>query len=111
MGYLRQPSGEIVFDPDAQAQATIRLVFALFARLRTVGQVMHFLVTHDVRLPVRVSRGPGKGELEWHRVNRPTLHKLRDVPQMLYSSGGTRNFSSIMSAVCRAPSTQPCASE
>ena len=63
MGYLRRPSGEIVFDPDAQAQATIRLVFALFARLRTVGQVMHFLVTHDVRLPVRVSRGPGKGEL------------------------------------------------
>ena len=76
MGYLRRPSGEIVFDPDAQAQATIRLVFALFARLRTVGQVMHFLVTHDVRLPVRVSRGPGKGELEWHRVNRPTLHNL-----------------------------------
>jgi DNA invertase Pin-like site-specific DNA recombinase len=76
MGYLRRPSGEIVFDPDEQAQATIRLVFALFERLRTVGQVMHYLVAHDVRLPVRVSSGPGKGELEWHRVNRPTLHNL-----------------------------------
>jgi DNA invertase Pin-like site-specific DNA recombinase len=76
IGYLRRPSGEVVFDPDEQAQATIRLVFALFERLRTVGKVMRYLVEHDVRLPVRVRSGPGTGELEWHRVNRPTLHNL-----------------------------------
>jgi len=29
-----------VFDPDEQAQATIRLVFDLFERLRTIGKVM-----------------------------------------------------------------------
>ena len=40
MGYLRHPSGEIIFDPDEQAQATIRLVFGLFERFRTVGKVM-----------------------------------------------------------------------
>ena len=27
IGYMRRPSGEIVFDPDEQAQATVRLVF------------------------------------------------------------------------------------
>jgi len=27
-------------------------------------------------LPVRVRCGPGKGELAWHRVNRPSLHNL-----------------------------------
>src|SRR5512134_1588910 len=36
MGYVRRPSGEVAFDPDEQAQATIRLVFDLFERFRTV---------------------------------------------------------------------------
>jgi hypothetical protein len=35
MGYVRRPSGEVALDPDEQAQATIRLVFALFERFRT----------------------------------------------------------------------------
>ena len=70
MGYVRRPSGEVAFDPDEQAQATIRLVFDLFDRFRTVGKVMRYLVDHDIRMPVRMSGGPRKGELEWHRVNR-----------------------------------------
>jgi DNA invertase Pin-like site-specific DNA recombinase len=76
MGYFCPPSGEIVFDPDEQAQATIRLVFDLFERLRTVGKVMRYLVEHDVRMPLRVRSGPRAGELEWRRVNRPSLHNL-----------------------------------
>ena len=76
MGYVRRPSGEVAFDPDEQAQATIRLVFDLFDRFKTVGKVMTYLVEHDIRMPVRLAGGPGKGELEWRRVNRPTLLNL-----------------------------------
>ena len=76
MGYVRRPSGEVALDPDEQAQATIRLVFDVFERFRTVGAVMRYLVEHDIRLPVRTRGGPGKGELTWHRVNRPSLHNL-----------------------------------
>ena len=32
IGFVRRPSGEIVFDPDEQAQATVRLVFDLFVQ-------------------------------------------------------------------------------
>jgi DNA invertase Pin-like site-specific DNA recombinase len=80
MGYLRRPSGEIVLDPDEQVQATIRLVFDLFGRFRTVGKVMRYLVDHDIRMPVRVRGGVRKGELEWHRVNRISLHNLFNNP-------------------------------
>src|SRR5882724_4198616 len=80
MGYLRRPSGEVVLDPDEQAQGTIRLVFDLFQRFRTVGRVLRYLVEHDILLPVRTRGGPGKGELEWHRANRPTLHNLFGNP-------------------------------
>ena len=53
IGYVRRPSGEVAFDPDEQAQATVRLVFDLFDRFRTVGKVMTYLVEHDIRMPVR----------------------------------------------------------
>jgi DNA invertase Pin-like site-specific DNA recombinase len=45
MGYLRRPSGEVIFDPDEQAQAMIRLVFDVFERVRTIGKVMLYLVS------------------------------------------------------------------
>ena len=73
MGYVRRPSGEVAFDPDEQAQTTIRLVFDLFDRFRTVGKVMTYLVEHEIRMPVRLRSGPQKGGLEWRRVNRASL--------------------------------------
>ena len=76
MGYARRPSGETVLDPDERAQATIRLVFELFDRFKTVVKVMTYLVEHDIQMPVRARSGPSKDELEWRRVNRPTLNNL-----------------------------------
>src|SRR5271157_2675383 len=80
MGYLRRPSGEVVLDPDEQAQSTVRLVFDLYDRFRTVGKVLCYLVEHDIRMPVRTRGGPGKGELEWRRANRPSLYNLFGNP-------------------------------
>ena len=80
MGYLRRPSGEVVLDPDEQVQDTIRLGFDLFQRFRIVGKVLRYLVEHGIRMPVRIRSGPGKGELEWHRASRPSLHNLFGNP-------------------------------
>lgn len=80
MGYLHHPSGEVVLDPDEQAQATIRLVFQLFDRFRSVGKVMRYLIDHEIRMPVRAPSGPRKGELEWRRVNRASLFNLFKNP-------------------------------
>lgn len=76
MGYARRSSGEVILDPDEQARSVIRLVFDLFERLRTVGAVMKYLVSHDIRMPVRRRDGPARGDLEWHPPNRATLHNL-----------------------------------
>jgi DNA invertase Pin-like site-specific DNA recombinase len=76
MGYVRHPSGEIVFDFDEQARATIRLVFDLFGRFRTVSKVMRYLIDHEIRMPVRCISGSRKGELDWRRVNGPSLYNL-----------------------------------
>jgi DNA invertase Pin-like site-specific DNA recombinase len=76
MGYVRRPSGEIVLDPDEQAQATIRLVFDLYERFGTIGKVLRHLADHGIRMPVRAPGGDNKGELEWRRPNRPSLYCL-----------------------------------
>jgi len=65
MGYLRPPSGEVVKDPDAQAQTVIELVFAQFER-----GVLRYLVVHAIRRPCRAASGPNKGELTWQQPNR-----------------------------------------
>ena len=80
MGYVRRPSGEVAFDPDEQAQATIRMVFELFERWRTIGKVLSHCARHDIRLPVRVLGGPNKGELEWRRPSRASLQNLFTNP-------------------------------
>ena len=80
MGYARRPSGEVIFDPDEQVQAVIRLVFDLFERLRTVGAVLDYLVAHNIQMPVRRRDGPTRGDLEWRRPNRTTLHNLFGNP-------------------------------
>ncbi len=80
MGYVRRPSGEVILDPDEQAQGVIHLVFDLFERLRSVGGVLTYLVAHDIHMPIRRKDGPTKGDLEWRRPNRATLHNLFGNP-------------------------------
>jgi Recombinase/Recombinase zinc beta ribbon domain len=80
MGYVRRPSGDVVKDPDEQAQAVIELIFDQFARVGTIHAVLRYLVQHQIRVPQRVRFGPSKGELVWRRPNRTTLSNLLHHP-------------------------------
>jgi hypothetical protein len=108
IGYARRPSGEVAFDPDEQAQATIRLVFDLFDRFKTVGKVMTYLVEHDIRMPVRLRGGPGKGELEWRRVNRATLARPCSISSPIRSM---RAFTPMACARSRGAGSSPAVRE
>lgn len=80
MGYLRRPAGDVVKDPDAQAQAVIELVFDQFARQTTVGGVLRYLVQYGLTLPCRSASGLTKGDLEWRRPTRCTLTNMLRHP-------------------------------
>lgn len=80
MGYFRRPSGDIVKDPDEQAQAVIGVIFDQFERCGTIYGVLQHLVRHGILLPHRAATGPAKGELEWRRPNRVTLSNLLHHP-------------------------------
>ena len=79
-GYVRQPSGEVIFDPDEEVQRVVRLIFRKFEELGTLHGVLAYLVEHGVKLGIRVRQGEAKGELEWRRPNRMTLQNLLRHP-------------------------------
>jgi DNA invertase Pin-like site-specific DNA recombinase len=79
-GYVWDADGAIQFDPDEQVQSVVRLIFAQFAELGTLGGLLRYLARHDIRLGVRVREGPGKGQLVWRRANRATLQNLLKHP-------------------------------
>jgi hypothetical protein len=81
-GYVWGPEGQIQFDPDEQVQQVVRLIFAQFEALGTLGGVLRYLARHDMRLGVRVREGPGagRGQLVWRRPNRMPLQKLLKHP-------------------------------
>ena len=58
----------------------MRLIFAQFEELGTLGGLLRSLARHDIRLGVRVREGPGKGQLVWRRPNRATLQNLLKHP-------------------------------
>lgn len=80
LGYVRLPSDEIALEPDEQAQAVVRLVFAKFEELGSVIGVLRYLARHDIRLGVRPHFGPHRGQLEWRRPTQPTLYNMLRHP-------------------------------
>jgi DNA invertase Pin-like site-specific DNA recombinase len=80
IGYVWDADGAIQFDPDEQVQAVVRLIFAQFEALGTLGGLLRSLARHDIRIGVRVREGPGKGQLVWRRANRATLQNLLKHP-------------------------------
>jgi len=80
MGYIRRPSGEVIKDPDEQAQDTLKMVFSLFQRYGTINGVLRHLVRNGVQMPSRVRFGQAKGDLKWVRPNRVTLSNILHNP-------------------------------
>ena len=80
IGYVKRPSGEIVKDPDEQAQSVISLIFELFDRFSTINAVLKYLVNNNIQIPHRERTGLQKGDLVWRRPNRVTLGNLFHNP-------------------------------
>jgi DNA invertase Pin-like site-specific DNA recombinase len=80
IGYVKSAEGDFVLDPDEQARAVVRLVFDLFDRLGAAHAVLCYLARNGIRLPVRPIHGKQKGQLQWHRPNRVTVHGILEHP-------------------------------
>ena len=80
LGYVKRPSGEIVKDPDEQAQHLVATLFEQFQIRGTIHGVLCYLVEKELKVPIRVASGLAKGELRWARPNRMTLQNVFNNP-------------------------------
>lgn len=98
-GYIRQPSGEVTFDPDEQVQSVVHLLFRKFDEIGTINGVLQYLVRHNIQLGIRLKGGLNKGKLDWRPPTRSTLHGFFRNP--IYAGAyayGRRRPSSFQSA-------------
>jgi DNA invertase Pin-like site-specific DNA recombinase len=79
-GFVRTGSGEVIMDPDEQVQAVMRLFFEKFEILGSGRKLLRWLLENDIRLPVRPSQGPDRGELKWRRATPGAIYKILHHP-------------------------------
>ena len=80
MGYVILPTGEVDFDPDAQARSVVELLFEKFEELGSIYALFHWLVRHDIQMPIRARSGALKGQIEWRRPSIASLAQTLHHP-------------------------------
>lgn len=65
VGLERLRTGEIVFNPDEEIQARIRLIFDKFNELGSARWVVQYLREHQLRVPARPRYGPSPFDIVW----------------------------------------------
>jgi DNA invertase Pin-like site-specific DNA recombinase len=76
IGFMREPSGVVVKDPDMAVQERLRLVFEMFLKLHTVAKVMRMLNDRRLDLP----RRDRHGDLCWTRATVSSVAAILKNP-------------------------------
>lgn len=65
VGFIYDPAGRVVLDPDQGVQQGLRHFFTTFARTGSARATVKAFRDAGLKLPSRVRSGPRKGELAW----------------------------------------------
>lgn len=97
IGYVFDPQGKMIFDPDRQVHETVRLLFETFRRTGSAIRVVRYFREQNVRWPSRIHK-PGRhgdisfGSLDHHRVLQ-VLHNPRYAGAYVYGRRCQRRIS------------------
>lgn len=94
VGFVYDPAGKVVIDPDTGVQQALRHLFSTFARTGSARATVQAFRDEGLLFPAWVRTGPRKGELTWMalkhwRVLR-TLHNPRYAGAFAYGQSRTR---------------------
>ena len=81
VGFVNDPAGKAVLDPDAGVQQALRHLFATFARAGSARAVVQTFNLEGLRFPTRVRRGPHKGELSWTPLRHSRVLNILHNPR------------------------------
>ncbi len=96
-GYVRVGKERIEKDPDERVRSVLELVFRKFDELQSLRQVMLWLLSEGIELPVRPYGGTGR-EVSW---TRPTYSRVRDIVENPVYAGAYAFGRSVMQTEVR----------
>jgi DNA invertase Pin-like site-specific DNA recombinase len=105
IGFIRDPSGVVVKDPDLGVQERLGLVFELFLKFRTVAKVMRVLNDRGLDLPRRNRHG----DLQWARATVSSVAAILKNPAYAgaFVYGRTRIRAGIREGAAQAKVPRP----
>jgi DNA invertase Pin-like site-specific DNA recombinase len=104
IGFMRDPSGLVVKDPDMAVQERLGLVFEMFLKFRTVAKVMRILNDRGLDLP----RRDRHGDLCWTRATISSVAAILKNPAYAgaFVYGRTRMRTAVREGASKAKA--PC---
>ncbi|MHC4406216.1 MAG: recombinase family protein [Planctomycetota bacterium] len=69
VGLVYNSRGRVTFDPDKQVQESVRLFFRTFRRTGAASATVKAFCRQGLKFPLRLRRGPHKGELVWRELS------------------------------------------
>jgi DNA invertase Pin-like site-specific DNA recombinase len=105
VGFMRDPSGVVVKDPDMAVQERLQLVFEMFLKLSTVAKVMRTLNDRSLDLP----RRDRHGDLCWTRATISSVAAILKNPAYAgaFVYGRTRMRTAAREGASRAKAPRP----
>ena len=74
------PPGKSPSIPTSRCKSTVQLIFDKFDELGSCRRLYRYLVRNQIRLGMRLHRGPRRGQLEWRRPSPGTLNRMLHHP-------------------------------
>lgn len=65
VGFVYDPQGRVVLDPDKQVQHSVHLLFQTFATTGAAHATVSYFRRQGLLFPTRMTTGPKKGEVTW----------------------------------------------
>jgi DNA invertase Pin-like site-specific DNA recombinase len=80
VGFVHDPNGKIVLDPDTSVQAAVRHLFTTFRRTGSARATVKAFVAEGVKFPTRTRSGPHRGELAWQPLSHARVLNVLHNP-------------------------------
>jgi DNA invertase Pin-like site-specific DNA recombinase len=110
VGLVYRDDGVLIFDPDSEVQAAIRLVFETFDQTGSAMQTVKLFHEQGLRFPRRIRKGIDKGELHWVKVGHSriiqVLHNPRYAGAFVYGRVRTRRLPDGKNSTIRVPQSE-----
>lgn len=80
-GFVYDPTGKVELDPDKQVQGAVRLLFETFRRIGTAFGTAREFREKKLLFPVRLKKGPRRGQLLWQDLGVTRALQLLHNPR------------------------------